>query len=174
MPWGRGRAGWRRPENRSSGPIQARLVSLVGLSVVKRGRIFGENLMFLYVSSSIVKRLDSRGDRVLFRRSDGELLIVLDARRRAIALATEAIASADGLVGPPGPVLVVQERVMRTTTPPPLSTKSRRFFLPMSSRSREKSYMMTTSYFPRRSVLNAVALVTTGSPASSLTPSNMV
>src|SRR5262249_4782969 len=47
------------------------------------------------------------------------MLIVLDARRRAIALAAETIAPADGLVRPPGPILIVQKRVMKNDDPAP-------------------------------------------------------
>src|SRR5216684_2124101 len=57
--------------------------------------------------------------------------------------------------------------------PLPLSTKARRFFLPVSFRSREKSYMISTSCLSRRSLWNAVALVVTGMRAGSLQLSNI-
>ena len=64
-----------------------------------------------------MKRPDPRGDRVLFRGRDGDLLVVLDAGGRAIARPAQAIAAADGLVGPPGPVLVVEQGVMQHDDP---------------------------------------------------------
>ena len=65
-PWPSWIATTRRP---SSGPIQARLVSLVGLSVVKSGPDLGRHPHVLVRFVLDVKRPDPRGDRMLACRA---------------------------------------------------------------------------------------------------------
>ena len=64
-----------------------------------------------------VERPDPRGDRMLARRRDEDLLVVLDGRRGDVALALQAIAAADHFLVPPGPLLIVQQGVMQHHDP---------------------------------------------------------
>ena len=88
----------------SHGPIHARQRSLLGLSVVKRGRIRGENHIRLYVSSTMWNGPIPAVTGCSPAGADENLLVVLDGRRGNVAFGFQAIAAADHFLVPPGPL----------------------------------------------------------------------
>ena len=95
---------------------------------------------------------DSASDRVLRGRCDEDLLGSLDGGRGGLALALQAISAADDLFIPPGPLLIVEQGMVQDHDAFAALDEVAEVLPALSSRSREKSYMITTSYLPRRSL----------------------